>query len=117
VPQKYYGYSSGPIAASIAAFDNAVIVYLIGFDMGPVHTKFNNVYADTEFYKKSSAPPTFTGNWVRQLTTVMKDFPKIAFVRVAGGTTTPIKEFDTVKNFQTMDIADFLNRINNTKEL
>jgi hypothetical protein len=117
VPQKYYGYSSGPIAASIAAFDNAVIVYLIGFDMGPVHTKFNNVYADTEFYKKSSAPPTFTGNWVRQLTTVMKDFPKIAFVRVMGGTTTPVKEFDDVKNFRNMDIADFLNRINNTKEL
>jgi hypothetical protein len=34
-----------------------------------------------------------------------------------AGTTMPVKEFDAVKNFQTMDIADFLNRINNTKEL
>jgi hypothetical protein len=117
VPQKYFGFSSGPIAASIAAFDNPAIVYLLGFDMGPVHNKFNNVYADTEFYKKSSAVPTYTGNWVKQLTTVMKDFPKIPFVRVMGGTTAPVKEFDDIKNFRTMDIADFLNRINNTKEL
>jgi hypothetical protein len=85
--------------------------------MGPVHTKFNNVYADTEFYKKSSAPPTFTGNWARQLTTVMRDFSKIPFVRVMSGTTAVIPEFETVKNFRTMDMAEFLNRINNTKEL
>ncbi len=36
---------------------------------------------------------------------------------VAPGTTAAISEFDAVKNFRTMDIADFLNRINNTKEL
>ena len=47
----------------------------------------------------------------------MKDFPKIAFVRVMAGTTAAIPEFDAVKNFRNMDIADFLNRINNTKEL
>lgn len=117
VPQKYFGYSSGPLAASIAALDGCVIMYLVGFDMGPVNNHFNNVYANTEFYKKSSATPTFTGNWVRQLVTVMKDFPKTAFVRVIGHTTAEIKELSAVKNFKTTTMSDFLNRINNTKDL
>ena len=117
VPQKYFGYSSGPIAASIACFDGASTVYLVGFDMGPVNNKFNNVYADTEFYKKSSAVPTYTGNWANQLVTVMKDYPKISFVRVMGNTTAHVKEFDKVENFATMPMTEFLNRINNTKDL
>jgi hypothetical protein len=117
LPQKYYGYSSGPVATSIAALDRANIVYLIGFDMGPINNHFNNVYANTEFYKKSSATPTFTGNWVRQMVTIMTDFPKTAFVRVIGHTTAEIKELLAVKNFKTMTMSDFLNRINNTKDL
>jgi hypothetical protein len=117
VPQKYYGYSSGPIAASIAALDGAVVIYLVGFDMGPVSNHFNNVYADTEFYKKSSAMPTFTGNWARQLTQIMRDFSAIAFVRVMGVTTAPVQDFADVRNFRTMSMEDFQNRINNTKDL
>ena len=117
VPQKYYGYSSGPIAASIAALDGAVVIYLVGFDMGPDNNHFNNVYADTEFYKKSSALPTFTGNWARQLTQIMRDFPAIAFVRVMGVTTAPVEDFADVRNFRTMSMEDFQNRINNTKDL
>ena len=117
VPQKYYGYSSGPIAASIAALDGAVVIYLVGFDMGPVSNHFNNVYADTEFYKKSSAPPTFTGNWARQLTQIMRDFSNTAFVRIMGNTTAPIEDFASSRNFRTMSMEDFQNRINNTKDL
>jgi hypothetical protein len=117
VPQKYYGYSSGPIAASIAALDGAIVIYLVGFDMGPVNNHFNNVYADTEFYKKSSAVPTFTGNWARQLTQIMRDFSTIAFVRVMGATTAPVQDFADVRNFRTMSMEDFQNRINNTKDL
>ena len=117
VPEKYYGYSSGPIAASIAAFDNASVIYLVGFDMGPVHNHFNNVYADTEFYKKSSGTPTYTGNWARQLVTIMKDFQRIPFIRVLGDTTAPIKEFEDVVNFRTLPMIEFLDRINNAKDL
>ena len=118
VPQKYFGYSSGPIAVSMAALDQNVAVYLIGFDMGPALTnRFNNVYADTEFYKKSSSTPTYTGNWSRQLATVVKDFPKISFYRVQGETTATITELMGLPNLRHMPIADFLNRINNTKDL
>jgi hypothetical protein len=86
--------------------------------MGPTRVgKFNNIYADTEFYKKSSSNPTYTGNWAKQLNRVMKDFPKTSFFRVKGDTTAEIGELQDVPNLVNMPMADFLNRINNTKEL
>jgi hypothetical protein len=118
VPQSYFGFSSGPIAVGIAAMEKHLAVYLIGFDMGPTTTnRFNNVYADTEFYKKSSSNPTFTGNWVRQIVTVTRDFPNTSFHRVMGDTTADIAELAGIKNMRHMSMADFLNRINNIKDL
>ena len=117
INQKYFGYSSGPIAVAQAALDRHRAVYLVGFDMGPTRTgRFNNVYADTEFYKKSSSVPTYTGNWVRQLCTVMKDFPKVSFYRVMGDTTAEIKDLKNVANMTTVPMAVFLDRINNKKD-
>ena len=117
VPQQYFGFSSGPIAVGIAALARHETVYLIGFDMGPTRTgHFNNCYADTEFYKKSSANPTFTGNWVRQLKTIAKEHLTTRFVRVQGDTTAQIPELLGISNMSHMLIEDFLNRINNTKE-
>lgn len=117
ISQQYFGYSSGPIAVAQAALDQHQVIYLLGFDMGPTRTgRFNNVYADTEHYKKSSSAPTYTGNWVRQLCTVMKDFPKVSFYRVRGDTTAEIKDFAKVSNLAHMPMTDFLNRINNKKD-
>jgi hypothetical protein len=118
ITQQYFGYSSGPAAVGQAALDGARAVYLIGFDMGPNRTgRFNNIYADTEFYKKSSANPTFTGNWVRQIRQIAKDFPKVSFFRVVGDTTADLSDLRAIANMAHMPIADFQNRINNTKEL
>ena len=118
VPQNYFGFSSGPIAVGLAAIDKHLAIYLIGFDMGPTKSnRFNNVYADTEFYKKSSSNPTFTGNWVRQIVTVAKDFPNTSFHRVMGDTTADIAELAGIKNMRHMPMADFLDRINNIKDL
>ena len=117
VPQQYFGFSSGPIAVGIAALARHETVYLIGFDMGPTgNGHFNNCYADTEFYKKSSANPTFTGNWVRQLKTIAREHLTTRFVRVQGDTTAQIPELQGIPNMSHMPIQDFLNRINNTKE-
>ena len=118
VPQSYFGFSSGPIAVGLAAIDKHLAIYLIGFDMGPTATnKFNNVYADTEFYKKSSSLPTFTGNWSRQIVSICRDFSKTSFHRVMGNTTAAIPEFANVDNLRHMPMTDFLDRINNTKDL
>ena len=118
IAQQYFGYSSGPVAVGQAALDGARAVYLIGFDMGPSRVgRFNNIYADTEFYKKSSANPTYTGNWVRQLKQIAKDHSKVSFFRIVGDSTAQISELLGVANMTHMPIADFQNRINNTKEL
>ena len=93
-------------------------VYLLGFDMGPTATgRFNNVYADTEFYKKTEALPTFTGNWVRQILTVVRDHPRQRFIRVHGATTADIAEFDGVANLEKLHFDQFLVRINTPKDL
>jgi hypothetical protein len=118
IPQKYYGYSSGPIAAGLAGQEGNTVIYLLGFDLGPDTVgKFNNVYADTEFYKKSSAPPTYTGNWINQLIAVMKEYSTVQFYRVFGNTTAQVPAFDSVSNLKSITMQDFLDRINNTKEL
>lgn len=118
IPQQYFGFSSGPAAVGIAALDKSKRIYLIGFDMGPNQFgKFNNVYADTEFYKKSSAVPTYSGNWVRQLLSIMKEHDSIEFVRVMGETTAEISDLRGAKNLNHMGMGEFLTRINNTKEL
>lgn len=118
VPQPYYGYSSGPIAVALAAQDNNRAIYMIGFDLGPLRgDRFNNVYADTEFYKKSSSRPTYTGNWVRQIIKICKDFPDRNFIRVMGENTAEIPDFQRLTNMMHMPMLDFLHRINNTKDL
>jgi len=118
VPQKYRGFSSGPIAVSIACEDLHRRIYLLGFDMGPtVVGKFNNVYAGTDFYKSADANPTYTGNWIRQLSTVIRDFPQVEFVRVCGATTADIKDLQGLSNLTHMSIADFAARINTSKDL
>ena len=118
IPQDWYGYSSGPAAAAIAANDKHTRVYLLGFDMGPLPgDRFNNVYADTEFYKRSSARPTFAGNWVRQMTETARRFPGTEFVRVHGDFTTDIRDFDTLKNWRRLLMPEFLHMVNTQKDI
>ena len=113
VAQKYFGFSSGPVAVGQAALDGAVAIYLIGFDMGPTRNgRFNNIYADTEFYKKSSANPTFTGNWVNQIKTIARDFPKTSFFRIVGDTTAEIRELLAIPNLAHLQMVDFQKRLN-----
>ena len=86
--------------------------------MGPnVHNQFNNMYAGTEFYKPNDSRPTFTGNWVKQLTTVAKDYPDTEFIRICGNTTARLPELDRIKNLTHEDLSTFVMRINNQKDL
>lgn len=113
VPKEYFGYSSGPIAVSLAAIDGCGKIYLIGFDMGATETNaFNNIYAGTQFYKNHGSLPTFTGNWIKQIDKIMNDFSHIEFIRVCGPTTARIDGLETIKNLSHMAMATFVDRIN-----
>jgi hypothetical protein len=118
VPKPYFGFSSGPIATGLAAQDGHTQIYLLGFDMGPTENNtINNLYAGTEFYKRTDAPPTFTGNWIKQLCRIARDHSSVQFVRVRGATTAPIPELNAVPNFTHVDLSTFVDRINNKKDL
>ena len=118
VPKPYFGFSSGPLAVGLAAIDGHRRIYLLGFDLGPTANKtINNVYAGTEFYKPTTAAPTYTGNWIRQLVRIMNEHRQTRFVRVMGATTASIAEFDAVQNLTCLDLATFVDRINKQKDL
>jgi hypothetical protein len=113
VPTNYYGNSSGPIACSLAALDGHNEIYLLGFDLGPTADQtFNNMYAGTEFYKDVGTKPTFTGNWVRQLTKIAHDFANTKFWRVKGATTADVAEFSKILNFGHCDLTQFQTKFN-----
>ena len=109
---KYHGYSSGPNAVALAADCPHAQVYLLGFDMGPSSANlFNNVYANTEFYKTSAHPPTFSGNWIKQICQICQDYDATQFVRVCGETTARIPELDKIPNMQHLSSLDFVNQL------
>lgn len=117
VPKEYFGFSSGPIAAALAGKDGHDPIYLLGFDLGPDKKgRFNNIYAGTQYYKPVNSEPTFVGNWVKQLQRIMIDHASQLFVRVAGCETADISDLHSVKNLQTMPMAEFLTSINICKE-
>lgn len=117
VPKPYFGYSSGPIAVALAAQAGHDVIYLVGFDMGgTARNTINNVYAGTEFYKATTAAPTYTGNWLKQLMRVMTDHKNTQFVRVSGAMTAPVPELNTMTNLRTVDLSLFLARINTLKD-
>jgi len=119
VPRPYFGFSSGPIALALAAAESpGARIYLLGFDLGPAaNGRFNNVFASTQHYKPIEAAPTFTGNWIRQMITVMRDHASCEFLRVHGATTAAISEFESVQNLSRVDISEFQRRINTPKDL
>ena len=118
VPRKYHGNSSGPIACALAAMDDYTRIYMLGFDMGPdTDNHFNNIYASTEFYKPTGAPPTFAGNWIKQVCRIVSDYPLTEFYRITGPTTARVTELEALRNLQHYALDTFVDRINNQQDL
>ena len=118
IPEAYHSFSSGPAAIGIALDQGASKIYLLGFDLGASeHKQFNNVYASTEFYKKSGSVPTYTGNWIKQVAGLVKSHPLVQFCRVYGTTTAILPEFDRFNNLKHLQMQEFLERINTKKDL
>jgi len=117
LPEPYYAFSSGPAAVALAAQDKHRRIYLLGFDMGPTSDqKFNNIYANTEFYKAHGSVPTYTGNWVRQVKKICEEFPATTFVRVCGETTSRVQELDSINNLEHLPLERFQKRLNNEED-
>jgi len=117
LPKNYRGFSSGPNAVAQACMDGYHIMYLIGFDLGTTDGQFNNVFADTEFYKKITDPPTFSGNWIKQIKQLAEEYSNRRFVRIEGPESAFVPGFRDVANLQTMPMDRFQERLNSRKGL
>jgi hypothetical protein len=110
--KEYKGYSSGPNAAGLALVDGHIDIYLIGMDLGTTNGMFNNIYAGSQFYKKELDPPTFAGNWVRQITELCEKFQCRQFHRVEGKESAFIKTFNKIPNMRILAMDKFLEMVN-----
>ena len=109
------GWSSGPTALWFAASNGHKEIYIHGFDYQGMNGKFNNVYADTHNYKKSTDSATFFGNWLSQTEKVIKEFVHTKFYRVIdAGAFIPDKLGPQYSNLTHISIEDFEKRFSGT---
>ena len=102
------GWSSGPTALWFAASQGHTQVYIFGFDYQGTNGKFNNIYADTFNYKKSSDAATYFGNWLSQTEKVIKEFRHVKFFRVADpGAFIPDKLGPSLTNLSHITFDEF----------
>lgn len=105
------GWSSGPTALHKACTDGHREIFILGFDYYGIDNHFNNVYADTKNYKRSTESATYYGNWMRQTETTMKEFKDIYFYRVMGPDTKVIPEWNQLNNIKQISYEDMFSII------
>ena len=108
------GWSSGPTALWLACQHGYDHIYILGFDYRGLDNgkKFNNVYADTNNYKKSHDGATFFGNWMRQSKSVINDYKKIKFTRVIAADNYVPDELNKFANLEHIPKEIFKNIYN-----
>jgi len=116
--QPSKGWSSGPTALWLASQHQNETIYILGFDYMGVDDgkKFNNIFADTMNYKKSTDSATFFGNWMRQTANVVQTNPKKRYIRVIdnkGYIPKDLRKFDNLKH---ITVEEFLQIIEDFKE-
>lgn len=107
------GWSSGPTALLKSCMDGHDRIFILGFDYHGIDSKFNNVYADTVNYKKSTDIPTYFGNWLKQTETVMKEFRDVYFFRVIDENSIEISEWRSLNNFKHISYNDMNQMLKN----
>lgn len=102
------GWSSGPTALWFSCLQGHKNIYIFGFDYQGLDGRFNNVYADTFNYKKSTDSATYFGNWLNQTERTIKEYKTINFFRIVEkGTFIPDKLRGTMPNLQHMTYEEF----------
>jgi hypothetical protein len=110
------GWSSGPTALHFASEHKHNTIYILGFDFKGLDKGryVNNIYADTNNYKKSSDTSIYFGNWLKQTCNVVESNPDIMYVRIIQSDNFCPVELNKFSNFSNMLYDDF---IHNTSHL
>ena len=83
-----------------------------GFDFEGSGGLLNNIYADSENYKKSSDPATYHGNWARQTGIVIQKNPQKRYIRVVVNLDDYCPDnLQQLINLEHITIAEFKNRL------
>ena len=108
------GWSSGPTALWLATKHRYKKIFILGFDYKGVNDgkSFNNIYADTNNYKKSTDGATFFGNWMRQTRSVIQTNPQTEYIRVIQPDNYKPEELNTFDNYNTIYVEDFKKMFN-----
>lgn len=112
--QKNAGWSSGPVAATIAAMNGHAYIFLVGMDLISDTKQLNNLYADTKYYKTHDSAATPHSNWVSQMDAIFTEYSSQRFLHVNPLCGYTPEQWIRHKNFQTMTSAQFEAMINNT---
>jgi len=105
------GWSSGPTALWLACGHGYKEIFIFGFDYSGANGRFNNIYADTYNYKKSSDVATFHGNWLSQTEKTIREYKNIKFYRVINpGDFIPDQLGVQLQNLKHMTYDEFGNR-------
>lgn len=112
IPKQWKGWSSGPVSLALALDHGYRIIYLIGHDFGSTDKTFNNVYAGTENYRAIGSPPTYAGNWVNQIKTLLDTYKKAKIIRVIGESSAVVSKLNEIENYNEINIETFLASIN-----
>ncbi len=108
------GWSSGPAAASLAAYRNSKYIFLLGMDLKSSTEKINNVYAGTKHYSPADSTATPYTNWISQISELMLSYSNVRFIHV-----NPLQGFTPESwiqksNCDVLNLDDFHSMINNT---
>lgn len=108
------GWSSGPTALWMASEHGHDTIYLLGMDFrGRMDdkgqfSKVNNIFRDTQNYKKSWDPATYFGNWERQTLTTIRNNPDKRYIRVIEDNDEFVpKHLKDLSNLEHMKKSDF----------
>lgn len=108
------GWSSGPTALWFACAQGHKNLFIFGFDYQGINGKFNNVYADTFNYKKSSDSATFFGNWLNQTEKTIREYSSNNFYRISDkGSFIPDK-LAGLNNLQHITFDEFEQKFQGT---
>lgn len=106
------GWSSGPVATVMASLEGADKIFLLGMDLVSSDKRFNNIYADTLHYKKSTDTETFGGNWEDQIKECIKEFSSIIYYHVIPEGGYSPNKWKTCPNLAVITIEELYGMIN-----
>lgn len=107
------GWSSGPTALWLASEHDYEEIYILGFDYQGLGDNFelvNNVYANTNNYKKIHERATYFGNWLKQTAITIQKNSKIRYIRVLAERPFVPKELTNLPNLTHISVSEFKNK-------